>query len=54
MVHSVSDLFGMLYEKLDEQTMPPPNVEKYIELAPTAIDRERIKRRIEALRRTWN
>ena len=43
---------GMLYEKLGRANDAAAEYEKYIELAPTAIDRERIKRRIEALRRT--
>lgn len=43
---------GMLYEKLGRANDAASEYEKYIELAPTAIDRERIKRRIEALRRT--
>jgi regulator of sirC expression with transglutaminase-like and TPR domain len=43
---------GMLYEKLGRATDAASEYEKYIELVPTAIDRERIKRRIETLRRT--
>lgn len=43
---------GMLYEKLGRANDAASEYEKYIELAPTAIDRERIKRRIETLRRT--
>lgn len=42
---------GMLYEKLGRANDAASEYEKYIELAPTAIDRERIKRRVEALRR---
>lgn len=42
---------GMLYEKLGRVNEAANEYEKYIELAPSAIDRERIKRRIEALRR---
>lgn len=45
---------GMLYEKLGRANDAASEYEKYIELAPTAIDRERIRRRIEALRRTQN
>src|SRR6201988_2713747 len=45
---------GMLYEKLGRANDAASEYEKYIELAPTAIDRERIKRRIETLRRTPN
>jgi predicted Zn-dependent protease len=43
---------GMLYEKLGRANDAVAKYEKYLELAPNAIDRERIKRRIEALRRT--
>lgn len=43
---------GMLYEKLGRATDAATEYEKYIELAPSAIDLERIKRRIEALRRS--
>ncbi|HEX6186567.1 MAG TPA: M48 family metalloprotease [Pyrinomonadaceae bacterium] len=43
---------GMLYEKLGRTTEAVTAYEKYVELAPTAFDRERILRRIEALRRT--
>jgi beta-barrel assembly-enhancing protease len=43
---------GMLYEKLGRANDAASEYEKYIELAPSAIDHERIKRRIEALRRT--
>ena len=43
---------GMLYEKLGRAGDAASEYEKYVELAPTAIDRERIKRRIETLRRT--
>jgi predicted RNA polymerase sigma factor len=42
----------MLYEKLGRANDAAAEYEKYIELAPTAIDRERIRRRIETLRRT--
>lgn len=42
---------GMLYEKLGRASDAVSEYEKYIELAPTAIDRERIKKRIEVLRR---
>ena len=45
---------GMLYEKLGRASDAVSQYEKYIELAPAAIDRERIKRRIEMLRRTPN
>ncbi|HEV7746470.1 MAG TPA: M48 family metalloprotease [Pyrinomonadaceae bacterium] len=43
---------GMLYEKLGRANDAASEYGKYIELAPAAIDRERIKKRIEALRRT--
>ena len=43
---------GMLYEKLGRTPEAVTAYEKYIELAPTAFDRERILRRIESLRRT--
>ena len=43
---------GMLYEKLGRASEAATEYEKYLELAPTAIDRERIKKRIETLRRT--
>jgi beta-barrel assembly-enhancing protease len=45
---------GMLYEKLGRASDAASQYEKYIELAPAAIDRERIKRRLETLRRTPN
>lgn len=43
---------GMLYEKLGRPNEAVPEYEKYLELAPGAMDRERIQKRIEALRRT--
>jgi Flp pilus assembly protein TadD len=43
---------GMLYEKLGRTHEAISEYEKYFELAPAAVDRERIQRRIEALRRT--
>lgn len=43
---------GMLYEKLGRTSEAVTEYEKYVALAPAAIDRERIQRRIEALRRT--
>jgi beta-barrel assembly-enhancing protease len=43
---------AMLYEKLGRTNEAVSEYEKYMELAPAAIDRERIQRRIEALRRT--
>lgn len=41
---------GMLYEKLGRGSDAAFEYEKYLELSPSAIDRERIKRRIEALK----
>src|SRR5258706_5159652 len=43
---------GMLYEKLGRNSEALAQYEKYIELAPTAFDRERVQKRIDALRRT--
>ncbi|HEU5238430.1 MAG TPA: tetratricopeptide repeat protein, partial [Pyrinomonadaceae bacterium] len=40
---------GMLYEKLGRQNDAMSEYQKYIELAPSAIDRERIQRRIQML-----
>jgi predicted Zn-dependent protease len=42
---------GMLYEKLGRKTEAVTEYEKYLAAAPTALDRERILRRIETLRR---
>jgi predicted Zn-dependent protease len=41
---------GMLYEKLGRETDAVAAYEKYLELSPSAIDRGRIQRRIEALK----
>jgi predicted Zn-dependent protease len=41
---------GLLYEKLARGTDAVAEYEKYLELAPEAIDRERIRRHIEALK----
>jgi len=41
---------GMLYEKLGRATDATAEYEKYLELAPSAVDRERIQRRIENLK----
>ena len=41
---------GMLYEKLGRGSDAAAEYEKYIELSPSAIDRERIQRRIAALK----
>jgi beta-barrel assembly-enhancing protease len=41
---------GMLYEKLGRGTDAAAEYEKYLELSPSAIDRQRIQRRIEALK----
>src|SRR5262249_51344587 len=43
---------GMLFEKLERKSDAVNEYEKYLEVAPAAIDAERIKRRIEALRRS--
>jgi len=43
---------GMLYEKLGRNSEALAQYEKYVELAPSAFDRERIQKRIETLRRT--
>jgi tetratricopeptide (TPR) repeat protein len=42
---------GMLYEKLSRTNDAVSEYEKYVELAPMAVDHERIQKRIEALRR---
>ena len=41
---------GMLYEKLGRGSDAVAEYEKYVELSPTAIDRGRIQKRIEALK----
>ena len=41
---------GMLYEKLGRGSDAAAEYEKYLELSPSAIDRERIQRRIAALK----
>jgi len=41
---------GMLYEKLGRGNDAAAEYEKYLELSPTAIDRGRIQKRIEALK----
>ena len=41
---------GMLYEKLGRASDAVPEYEKYLELSPAAIDRERIQRRLESLK----
>ena len=43
---------AMLYEKLGRPTEAVTEYKKYLELAPGAMDRERIQERIEALKRT--
>jgi predicted Zn-dependent protease len=42
---------GMLYEKLGRANDAATQYEKYIELSPSATDRERIQRRIDSIRR---
>lgn len=41
---------GMLYEKLERGAEAAAEYEKYLELSPSAIDRGRIQKRIEALK----
>jgi regulator of sirC expression with transglutaminase-like and TPR domain len=41
---------GMLYEKLERKPDAAAEYEKYLGLSPSAIDRGRIQRRIEALK----
>jgi beta-barrel assembly-enhancing protease len=43
---------GMLYEKLGRSAEAITEYEKYLELAPAALDHERIQKRLDALRRT--
>jgi len=43
---------GMLYEKLGRRSEAVSEYEKYLQVAPAAIDHERIQRRLEALRRS--
>jgi predicted Zn-dependent protease len=45
---------GMLYEKLERRSDAAAEYERYLDLVPAAIDGERIKRRLEALRRPQN
>ena len=42
---------GMLYEKSGRTNDAATEYEKYVELAPTSMDHERIQKRIESLRR---
>jgi len=42
---------GMLYEKLGRTNDAASEYEKYVQLGPAAVDRERFQKRIEALRR---
>ena len=41
---------GMLYEKLNRKQEAASEYAKYLELAPNAIDTERIRRRLAVLR----
>lgn len=41
---------GMLYEKLGRGADAAAEYEKYLELSPSAVDRERIQRRLESLK----
>jgi predicted Zn-dependent protease len=43
---------GMLYEKIGRGKEAIEQYQKYLELVPEAVDRERIKRRIEVLKRS--
>jgi len=43
---------GMLYESLRRNDEAIAEYQKYLDLAPNAVDRERILRRIEGLKRT--
>ncbi|MDX6577993.1 MAG: hypothetical protein QOE96_3946 [Blastocatellia bacterium] len=43
---------GMLYEKLGRPNEALTEYEKYLQLVPGAVDRERIQRRLEVLRRS--
>ena len=43
---------GMLYEKAGQKSEALNEYEKYLALAPAPIDRERIQKRIENLRRS--
>ena len=45
---------GMLYEKLDRKQEAASEYAKYLELAPNAIDTERIRRRLTVLRESMN
>ena len=45
---------GMLYEKLDRKQDAASEYAKYLELAPNAIDTERIRRRVTVLRQSMN
>jgi Flp pilus assembly protein TadD len=45
---------GMLYEKLERKSDAAAEYERYLELAPAAIDGERIRKRLDALRRPQN
>ena len=45
---------GMLYEKLDRKQDAASEYAKYLELAPNAIDNERIRRRVTILRESMN
>jgi beta-barrel assembly-enhancing protease len=45
---------GMLYEKVGKQNLAASEYAKYLELAPNAIDTERIRRRLTVLRQSMN
>jgi Flp pilus assembly protein TadD len=45
---------GMLYERLDRKQEAASEYAKYLELAPNAIDTERVRRRLMILRESLN
>jgi len=45
---------GMLYEKLNRKPEAASEYAKYLELAPNAIDTERVRRRLAVLRESMN
>jgi Flp pilus assembly protein TadD len=45
---------GMLYEKIERKQDAASEYAKYLELAPNAIDTERVRRRLAVLRESMN
>jgi len=45
---------GMLYERLNRKQDAAGEYAKYLELAPNAIDTERVRRRLAVLRESMN